>query len=113
MYDIELILKLCYYINMNTMIMNINIYPGVDLIVEKNIISLADLTAGKKGEVFSFKGGKKLQKKLDSLGIRKGKQVKKVSDMVLRGPITIQINNSSRVAIGRGMAEKIMVKVIE
>ncbi|MCF8000796.1 MAG: ferrous iron transport protein A [Halanaerobiales bacterium] len=93
--------------------MNINIYPGVDLIVEKNIISLADLKAGKKGEVFSFKGGKKLKKKLDSLGIRKGKQIKKVSDMVLKGPITIQIDNSSRVAIGRGMAEKIMVKVIE
>lgn len=98
---------------MNTMIMNINIYPGVDLIVEKNIISLAELAAGKKGEVFSFKGGKNLKKKLDSLGIRKGKQVKKVSDMVLKGPITIQIENSSRIAIGRGMAEKIMVKVMK
>lgn len=77
------------------------------------MITLAELAAGKKGEVFSFKGGKNLQKKLDSLGIRQGKQVKKVSDMVLRGPITIQIENSSRVAIGRGMAEKIMVKVID
>lgn len=111
MYDIELILELCYHVNI--VIMNINIYPGVDLIVEKNIISLTDLAAGKKGKVFSFKGGKKLKKKLDSLGIRKGKQVKKVSDMVLKGPITIQIENSSRVAIGRGMAEKIMVKVME
>ncbi len=94
-------------------IMNINIYSGVDLMVERNIISLADLSDGKRGNVFSFKGGNKLRKKLDSLGIRKGKQVKKISDMVLKGPITIQIENSSRVAIGRGMAEKIMVKVIE
>lgn len=81
--------------------------------MEKNIITLTELAAGKRGEVFSFKGGKKLKKKLDSLGIRKGKHVKKVSDMVLKGPITIQIENSSRVAIGRGMAEKIIVKVID
>ncbi|MFO7815436.1 MAG: FeoA family protein [Halanaerobiales bacterium] len=80
--------------------------------MEERIVSLADLGEDKSGEVFSFRGGERLRKKLDSLGIRKGKQVKKVSDMVLRGPITIQIENSSRVAIGRGMAEKIMVKVI-
>ncbi|MDZ7673284.1 MAG: FeoA family protein [Halanaerobiales bacterium] len=45
------------------------------------------------------------------MGIRKDKKIKKVSDMVLKGPITIQIENSSRIAIGRGMAEKIMVRI--
>jgi len=91
--------------------MNINILSGDDVIVKAKIVTLASLKAGESGTVYDFRGGERLRKKLDSLGIRKGKNIKKVSDMVLRGPITIQINNSSRVAIGRGMAEKIMVKV--
>jgi len=91
--------------------MNINILSGDDVIVKAQIVTLASLKAGESGIVHDFRGGERLRKKLDSLGIRKGKNIKKVSDMVLRGPITIQINNSSRVAIGRGMAEKIMVKV--
>ncbi len=91
--------------------MNINILSGDDVTVKAQIVTLASLKAGERGTVHDFRGGERLRKKLDSLGIRKGKSIKKVSDMVLRGPITIQINNSSRVAIGRGMAEKIMVKV--
>ena len=91
--------------------MNINIHSGDDVIVKAQIVSLSSLKAGESGIVYDFKGGERLRKKLDSLGIRKGKNIKKVSDMVLRGPITIQIENSSRIAIGRGMAEKIMVKL--
>ena len=91
--------------------MNINIDSGDDVIVKAKIVSLVSLKAGESGTVHDFKGGERLRKKLDSLGIRKGKSIKKVSDMVLSGPITIQIEHSSRVAIGRGMAEKIMVKV--
>jgi Fe2+ transport system protein FeoA len=91
--------------------MNINIYSGDDVIVKAQIVSLSSLKPGESGIVYDFKGGERLRKKLDSLGIRKGKNIKKISDMVLRGPITIQIDNSSRIAIGRGMAEKIMVKV--
>lgn len=91
--------------------MNINIHLGDDLIMKAKIVSLANLQAGESGKVYKFEGGERLYKKLDSLGIRKGKKIKKVSDMVLRGPITIQIENSSTVAIGRGMAEKIMVRI--
>jgi Fe2+ transport system protein FeoA len=84
---------------------------GDDLIMTGKIVSLSFLKEGESGVVFNFKGGEKFRKKLDSLGIRKNKRIKKVSDMVLRGPITIQIENSSRIAIGRGMAEKIMVRI--
>ena len=93
--------------------MNINIHSGDDVIVKAKVVSLARLKEGESGKVYDFKGGERLRKKLDSLGIRKGKSITKVSDMVLRGPITIQIENSSRIAIGRGMAEKIMVKIGE
>jgi len=90
--------------------MNINIL-GDDLIMSDKIVSLSLLEEGNTGVVHDFKGGEKFRKKLDSLGIRKDKRIKKISDMVLKGPITIQIENSSRVAIGRGMAEKIIVRI--
>lgn len=79
--------------------------------MSSQVISLTEMKVGKCGTIYDFKEGKKLCKKLDSLGIRKGKKVKKISDVFMKGPITIQIENSSRIAIGRGMAEKIMVKV--
>ena len=75
------------------------------------VVSLSFLKEGDTGVVHDFKGGEKFRKKLDSLGIRKDKKIKKVSDMVLKGPITVQIENSSRIAIGRGMAEKIMIRI--
>jgi len=84
---------------------------GDDIIMGGKIVSLAFLKEGESGVVYNFNGGENFRKKLDSLGIRKDKRIKKVSDMVLRGPITIQIENSSTVAIGRGMAEKIMVRI--
>lgn len=79
--------------------------------MSSQVISLTKMKVGESGTIYDFKEGKKLCKKLDSLGIRKGKKVKKISDVFMKGPITIQIENSSRIAIGRGMAEKIMVKV--
>lgn len=84
---------------------------GDDPIMKDKIISLSFLKEGESGVVYDFKGGEKFRKKLESLGIRKNKKIKKISDMVLKGPITIQIENSSRVAIGRGMAEKIIVRI--
>src|SRR6056297_2231419 len=84
---------------------------GDDPIMNDKIISLSFLKEGESGVVYDFKGGEKFRKKLESLGIRKNKRIKKISDMVLKGPITIQIENSSRVAIGRGMAEKIIVRI--
>ncbi|MFC1994500.1 FeoA family protein [Chloroflexota bacterium] len=43
------------------------------------------------------------------MGIIPGKRITKVSSMFMRGPVTIQIHNS-QVAIGFGMADKIVVE---
>lgn len=91
--------------------MNVILQVGDDVIMSSQIVSLTRMKIGESGKIYDFKEGKKLCKKLDSLGIRKGKNIKKISDIFLKGPITIQIENSSTIAIGRGMAEKIMVKV--
>jgi ferrous iron transport protein A len=48
--------------------------------------------------------------RLNALGIRPGKRITKVSSMLMRGPVTIQ-SGSTQVAIGFGMANKIIVEV--
>ncbi|MFH1847019.1 MAG: FeoA family protein [Candidatus Omnitrophota bacterium] len=55
-------------------------------------------------------GGSGIQKRLESLGIRPGKKVKLISSHFLRGPVTIMIGRA-RVAIGHGMAQKIIVEL--
>ncbi len=73
-------------------------------------IPLDQLQQGKRGLIVDILGGYKLKKKLDALGIRRGKEVTKISNMVMNGPVTIQINGTNNIAIGRGMAKKIIVK---
>ena len=55
-------------------------------------------------------GGHGLVHRLESLGIRVGKKVTKVSAQLMRGPVTVRIDNS-QVAIGFGMAKKILVEI--
>ncbi len=47
---------------------------------------------------------------MDSLGIRVGKRVTKVSSQFMRGPVCIRID-SYQVALGFGMAKKVLVEV--
>jgi len=51
-----------------------------------------------------------LIRRLDALGIRPGKQVTKVSSTLFHGPITLRVD-SARVAVGFGMARRIIVEV--
>lgn len=77
---------------------------------EKKQISLNKMKNGQRGVVVDTLGGSGLIKRLNALGIRLGQKVTKISSMYMRGPVTIQVNNT-QVAIGFGMAKKIMVKL--
>lgn len=74
-------------------------------------ITLEELKKGEEGTIIDFMGGHTLKRKLDALGLRPGKKITKISNMMMNGPVTVKINDGSRVAIGRGMAAKIVVKV--
>jgi ferrous iron transport protein A len=73
-------------------------------------IDLTQLEEGESGVVVHIHGGYGLVRRLESLGIRVGKNVTKVSSQLMRGPITVRIGNS-HVAVGFGMAKKIFVKI--
>ena len=75
-------------------------------------IPLSQMEAGHSGIVVQIQGGRGLINRLSSLGIRPGQRITKISSMFMRGPITIQVGNA-QVAIGFGMANKVMVELGE
>ena len=72
-------------------------------------MTLARMRVGQSGVVAQILGGHGMSNRLSALGIRPGLRVTKVSSMVMRGPVTIQLGGS-QVAIGFGMANRIVVE---
>jgi ferrous iron transport protein A len=75
----------------------------------KEKLDLTQLEEGETGVVSGIQGGYGLTRRLESLGIRVGKKVTKVSSQLMHGPVTVRIGNC-QVAIGFGMARKILVE---
>ena len=69
---------------------------------------LTQIKEGKTVKVVEIIGGQQFQKKIDAIGLRIGSKITKVSAQMLNGPITIKIG-STKLALGRGMAKKIIV----
>jgi len=76
---------------------------------QSKLLTLRQMRSGQSGLVVRIDGGAGLASRLSALGLRPGKRVTKVSSMLMRGPVTVQIG-TMRVAIGFGMAGKIVVE---
>ena len=76
---------------------------------QSRLLTLRQMRSGQSGRVVQIDGGAGLANRLSALGLRPGKKVTKVSSMLMRGPVTVQIG-TMRVAIGFGMAGKIVVE---
>ena len=76
----------------------------------KKQLTLNQLGAGQSGMVVEIRGGRGLAARLEAMGIRPGKQVTKVSTMLFRGPVTLR-SNGTQVALGFGMANKVILEV--
>jgi len=74
--------------------------------------TLAGMQIGQSGVVVQIQGGHGLVNRLNSLGIRPGKRITKTSSMIMRGPVTIEVDRA-QVAIGFGMARRIIVELDE
>jgi len=75
-----------------------------------NILSLTQMRAGQKGEIFEIAGGHGIADKLESLGVRQGREIKKISEQWMKGPVLLQ-HGHSRIAIGFGMASRVFVEI--
>jgi len=74
-------------------------------------MTLAQMRSGQSGVVIQIQGGHGVVRRLNALGIVPGKRITKISSMLMRGPVTVEVDRV-RIAIGFGMVGKIMVEVI-
>ena len=72
-------------------------------------VTLAQMQAGQSGTVVQIRGGHGMVNRLNALGIMPGKKITKISSMLMRGPVTIEVDRV-QVAIGFGMANHVIVK---
>jgi len=75
-------------------------------------VTLARMRAGQSGMVLRIEGGHGIVNRLNALGIISGKRITKISSMLMRGPVTIEVDRA-QIAIGLGMASKIIVELDE
>jgi ferrous iron transport protein A len=76
---------------------------------DKEFINLTGMPSGTTGTITAIEGGYGLINRLNSLGIRPCKKVTKISSMIFRGPVTIEIDGN-QMALGYGMARRVIVK---
>jgi ferrous iron transport protein A len=63
-------------------------------------------------EIKSVSGGFSWERKFESLGIRKGRRMRKIACQPFGGPVVIEVDGS-KISLGRGIAAKIEVEVIK
>ena len=80
--------------------------------IDGEAATIATMKPGERGTVVGVGGGRRMVERLAVLGIRPGKQVTKVSSMLLSGPVTVEVDRS-QVAIGFHAASRILVDVKE
>lgn len=71
---------------------------------------LSEVHKNNKCKVINFEGGRCMINKLSNLGIRIGKELLIINSSFMGGPITV-MSGSTKVAIGRHMANRIIVEV--
>lgn len=71
-------------------------------------VNLARMEAGGTGVISGIIGGGKFLLKLESMGIRPGSKVTKISNLFHRGPVVLHVGGTD-VAIGHRMARRILI----
>ena len=81
----------------------------INAVEKKMKRTLVNLTNNEEGLIFSVEGGIGARAKLEAMGIRPGKKIKKTSSQIFKGPVVIEIDGRD-IALGYGLAKKVLVK---
>ena len=73
-------------------------------------MDLTRMKTGYTGVIKEINGGPGCVKRLHSMGLRPGKKITKISSHFWRGPQTVKVGHF-QIAVGFGMAKKIIVQV--
>jgi len=71
--------------------------------------TIHDLKNGEPAKIKEIIGGRHFINKAESLGIRRGAEITKVSSQMMHGPVTIKVGQT-QIALGHRMAEKIIIE---
>ena len=74
-------------------------------------VPLTEMQTGQSGIVIQIQGGRGLVNRLAALDIRPGKRITKISSMLMRGPVTVEVDRT-RLAIGFGMAKRVIAELV-
>jgi Fe2+ transport system protein FeoA len=78
------------------------------------MISLTDAPKDKTLKIIDFYGGYSVRRRLMALGFHKNDIVELDSRSIFGGPLLIRdLTSETSVALGRGIAKKIMVEIID
>ena len=72
-----------------------------------NLMPLSMLGEGEEAQLVDVRGGYVMRQRLSALGLNPGMKVT-VAQNAMRGPVVLNVMDS-RIALGRGMAQKILV----
>jgi len=75
-------------------------------------VSLVNMKAGQSGRLIGIMGGHGMVNRLGDMGLRIGKSIRKVSSMLMGGPVVVEVDGF-QVAVGYGMASRIIVEIAE
>ena len=75
-------------------------------------VSLACMKPGQIGILVEIRGGYGMIRRLEALGLRLCKRIRKVSSMLMRGPVVVEVDGF-QIAVGYGMASRIIVEIME
>ncbi len=75
-------------------------------------MDLTQLGQGRRARIVELLGGRSVNARFGSMGIRPGRTVRKRSAALLKGPVVLEVG-STQLAIGHGMAQKIIVEPVE
>lgn len=77
---------------------------------KRKILALSEAEHGIEFQIADILDGHGFKNRLENMGIRIGKKIKKLSSVTSKGPLIIEIaGSSSNVAIGYEMAKNILV----
>ena len=80
--------------------------------MQKQRLTLTSMKNAQSGTVILINGGGGMLGRLEALGIRAGARITKRSALIGRGPVIVAVGNTE-IAIGYGMASRILVEVDE
>jgi ferrous iron transport protein A len=71
---------------------------------------LTEMARGEEGMIVAVEGGWGFRQRLARLGLSEGQVIRKLSEVALGGPVVVLVERA-QVAIGRGMARRIVVRL--